>query len=318
MVSSKLLTIVFIPLMVIYLIIVSKNKYREETFKNVAFLILGTLLISFIWFLRAYILMGNPFYPAFANQQIIGEPTFRVPITRLITLNTFLLNPLNSLNIVSPLFFIGIILFVYKFKNNLKIIKNKLFLLSGLTLLLYISINYPYGRYLLGLYILLIFFSSIGIANTFKFSFVKIILNATLILIFGYYFINSVMVLPYTLGITNRNNYLTRILSKDNSSYYNFDNKFNKFINKNDYVATYGVFGYYYADFKYIDINYIFSKNERSLKLLKQNGITKLFIKGGDINYFCKKLELKDCTPNGYIYLSNFMGSQPYYLYSIK
>ncbi len=318
MVSSKLWTIVFIPVIVVFLFIAERDSGIKKILKYFIILAAGTLLISFIWFLRAYILMGNPFYPAFANQQVLGEPAFKVPITRLITLNTFLINPFNSLNIVSPLFFAGIFLFLYKFENNLKMIKNRMFLLLGLTLLLYLSINYPYGRYLLGLYVLFIFFSSVGIANTYKFLSVRLLLNTVLFLIFGYYFINSVMVLPYAIGIDNKNNYLTRILSRDNSSYYNFDNKFNKFINKKDYVATYGIFGYYYADFKYTDVDYVFNEEGESFNLLKEKGVTKLFIKGGDINYFCSVLKLKNCTPDKYTYLSGFMGTQPYYLYGIK
>ena len=83
-------------------------------------------------------------------------------------------------------------------------------------------------------------------------------------------------------------------------------------------MATYGIFGYYYADFKYTDVDYVFNEEGESFNLLKEKGVTKLFIKGGDINYFCSVLKLKNCTPDKYTYLSGFMGTQPYYLYGIK
>ena len=321
MVSSKLWTIVLIPLMAIYMLILRKTAGLNKLLKYLFILSAGTALISFIWFLRAYILTGDPFYPAFANQQqLLGHTSFQIPITRLITLNTFLINPLNSVNIFSPLFFLGVIFFLYKLKDNIKtLVSRSLFILLGITFLLYLSINYPYGRYLLGLYVLFIFFSSVGIEKTIeKFKVIKLLFITAIGIIFIYYFVSSAFVLPYTFGFTNKNSYLTGILSKDNSSYYNFDNKFDKYISNKDYVATYGILGYYYANFKYIDIDYIFNSNGESFNLLKQKGITKLFIKGGDINYFCQKLSLKNCTPDKYSYLSSYMGSQPYYLYNIK
>ncbi len=321
MVSSKLWTIVLIPLMAIYLMVLLKTRNLNKLFKYLFVLSAGIVLISFIWFLRAFILTGNPFYPAFANQQhLLGHTSFQVPITRLITLNTFLINPLNSINIFSPLFFLGIALFIYGFKDNIKMLSSRnLFILFGMTLLLYLSINYPYGRYLLGLYVLFIFFSAVGIEKTIeKFKVIKLLFITAIGIIFIYYFVSSAFVLPYTFGFANKNSYLTGILSKDNSSYYNFDNKFDKYISNKDYVATYGIFGYYYANFKYIDVDYVFNSNGESFDLLKQKGITKLFIKGGDINYFCKTLSLKNCTPDKYTHLSSFMGSQPYYLYGIK
>ena len=320
MVSSKLWTVIIIPVFMLYLTITLNKISSIKKLKYLFFLLLSILCVSLIWFIRASLLTGNPLYPAFANQVELEGNLFYVPLWKLIKINFALINPLNNLNVFSPLFFLGTILFLCRFKENLKtIIKLSLFKLVFLLLTVYIFINYPYGRYLLGIYVLLIFIASIGIKETIERSKLTIYLfNFILAVFFLYYFINSVLVIPYALGFANKNSYLTRILSKDNSSYYNFDNKFDKYIFKNDTVATYGILGYYYANFRYLDTNYIFDKNNRDFNILRKKGITKLFIKGGDINYFCKKLKLENCNQDKYLYISSFMGSQPYYLYSIK
>ena len=54
----------------------------------------------------------------------------------------------------------------------------------------------------------------------------------------------------------------------------------------------------------------------------KLNELTKFFIKGGDINWFCNKLNLTKCKQENYKLLSHFSavpysGTQ-YFLYSIK
>jgi len=320
MISSKLWTIVFIPVSIAYLIILLKQISLEKKLKYLFVSLLAILSISFIWFIRAFFLTGNPLYPAFANQIGLEGDSFYVPIWKLVGINFAFINPFNNLNVFSPLFFLGCILFLYKFKENIKTaVKLDFFKLFLLLLLVYMFINYPYGRYLLGIYVLFIFFASIGfekvISNLKK---VKVLLVFLLTIFFLYYFVNSLLIIPYTMGFANKNSYLSRILSKDNSSYYDFNHKFDKYISKNDNVATYGIFGYYYANFSYIDINFIFDKNHRDFNYLKEKGITKLFVKGGDINYFCKKLELKNCNTGSYSYISNYMGTQPYYLYSIK
>ena len=320
MVASKLWTIVIVPVFILYLLSILNKIPLKNKINNLFVFLFCVLSVSLIWFIRAYLLTGNPLFPAFANQIDLGGNSFYVPLWKLIGTNFALINPLNNLNVFSPLFFIGCIFFIYKFKDNIKeLIHLNLFKLIIILFLLYSFINYPYGRYLLGIYVLLIFIASIAlekVINNFKIS--RYLLFSVLLVFFVYYFVNSILVLPYTFGVDNKNKYLTRILSRDNSSYYNFDNKFDKYISTKDYVATYGVFGYYYANFKYIDINYIYNKKGESFNILKEKGITKLFIKGGDINYFCQKLSLKNCTPDKYSYLSSYMGSQPYYLYNIK
>lgn len=318
MVSVKLWTIVFIPVVLLFLILriyKSNLKFGKEVF----IFSLCVIFFPLIWFIRSYILTGNPFYPAFSSIINLENTKEYYGIFHYIGLNTSLLTPTSLINVFSPLFFLGIILFFYKVKDNLKLLKLHFFKLTFLILLLYISIQYPFGRYLLGLYVLIIFFSSIGInnfINNFKYS--KIFISLILLLISSYYLINSILVLPYSLGIADKNKYLTRILSRDNSSYYDFGKKFDKHISKKDFVATYKIFGYYYAEFKFLDVNFVFDKNNRSFDMFKKKGITKVFTKDYTLNQMCKNLGIKDCNPSKYTLISSYNDFPNYYLYVIK
>lgn len=318
MMASKIWTIVFFPLSVVYLIIVLNNIDKKLLSKYIIVLFLSTLSISFIWYFRAYLLTGNALYPAFTNNSL--KISFFSTILNYIHINYPILNPVSYLNVYSPLFFSGCILFFYKLKNNIILfIKLNIFKYFLLLLVLYLFINYPYGRYLLGLYILFIFFASIGI-NTFvsNFKYSKLILNTLLFILFSYYFINSALVLPYSFKIADKNNYISRILIRDNSSYYDFGKKFDKYIKKDDLVATYRIYGHYYANFNYQDTNFIFDNNKKSFDMLKKNKYTKLFIRGGDINWFCKESELINCNSSKYYLLSSHQEFPTYYLYGIK
>lgn len=321
MLSTKLWTIAFIPVSVLYLsFLLKQNKIKTKNIIKFICMFIATIVaVSGIWFLRAYILTGNPLYPAFLNKVNIENATENFSISHYISINYPLFNPFLYINVFSPLFFLGCVSLIYKLRKNINIILNlNLFKYFILLFSLYAFINYPYGRYLLGLYVLFIFLSSIGINNLSEFKWSKYIINFLLLIFFSYYLINSILVLPYSLGFADKNKYISRILVRDNSSYYDFNRKFDKYISKRDLVATYGVYGYYYADFKYNDINFIFDRDKKSFNLLKKGGFTKLFIKGGDINYLCKRISLKDCDSSKYSFVSSYLKHPTYFLYDIE
>jgi hypothetical protein len=321
MLSSKLWTIVFIPLLCIYLLYLLKKTNAQEKIKKILLFFFSSLVIPSIWFIRAYILTGNPIYPAFSNTPTLNGHLTNYEIPHYLGINIAFLNPQSLLTVFSPLFFFGVILFFYKFRQNTKeffsLILSKFLILL---LILYTFVQYPFGRYLMGLYIVVIFFSSFALSKFLKdFKFAKYLINMLLAVLFLYYFINSLLILPYSLGIADKNRYLTRILSRDWSSYYDFYGKFNKHISKNDYVATYEIFGFYYANFRYLDINFVFDRSHKSFAILKKKGFTKLFIKGGNMNYFCKRIDMKDCGIDHYSLVSNTNPPNSiYYLYNIK
>jgi len=319
MLSTKLWTIVFIPTVILYIFLFLKSNFKEKI-QNSLIVSLSSLFVTFIWFLRSFILTGNFLYPAFSKTFTLEKTIDNYQLGHYLSLNYALLNPLQYLNAFSPLLFLGILFLFYKFRDNIIILwKNNIFKFFLILLIIYLSINYPYGRYLLGLYVLFIFVSSVGIKRVFdKFKIVKYISYLGVLIIFLYYFINSILILPYAFGIADENKYLSRILIRDNSSYFDFGNKFNKNLTPNDYVATYGIYGYYYAPFKFIDINFILDINHRDFNLLKKNKITHLFIKGGNINWLCSNINLTNCNPNKYSLISTYQVYPTYYLYKLK
>ncbi|HUD10005.1 MAG TPA: hypothetical protein VMR77_04375 [Patescibacteria group bacterium] len=318
MLSTKLWTIIFIPVSIVFLLITIYEPLRQKL-RHIFIFCSGIIVTSFIWFLRAFILTGNPLFPAFTNLTSFGYEKDYYGLFHYLGINLYLLNPGSLINVFSPLFFIGICLIIYRLRNNLKFLKLNVFIFLLITFLFYLITQYIYGRYLIGLYIPLIFLASLGIYNIVsKFKLIKLLISLVLLILFIYYFINQLLILPYSFSIANENNYLTRILLRDNSSYYDFGGKFAKHISKEDYVATYQIFGYYYANFKFIDINFIFNGNSSSFSALKKWGITKLFIKGGDINWFCKNTGITNCNSSKYTLISVYNGYPTYYLYAIK
>lgn len=318
MLATKIWTMVFIPIPSLYLIWVNKNINSKQIILYYFF----SALVSGIWYIRSLILTGSPIYYAI-------DPTFKntsnyFSLLKFFGINYSFFEPLSYINVFSPLFFLGCLLFFYKLKKNISLIyKLNLFKYLLLVFLVYFFITYSFGRYLLGLYMLSIFFASIGIYNVISdFKHSKYILNFFLLIFFSYYLINSAIILPYSFGLANKNKYLTRVLSRDFSSYYDFDKKFDKYISDKDFVATYGIFGYYYANFNYLDTGFIFDKNKNSFEMLKRYEFTKLYIKGGDINWFCNINKLEDCESEKYSLVSHYSAvpnsATQYFLYAIK
>jgi hypothetical protein len=318
MLSTKLWTIIFVPFSIIYLF-VEGREFLTQTIKNVIIFCLGIIGISCIWFLRAFILTANPLFPAFTNLTSFGYEKEYYGLFHYLGPNLYLLTPISLINTFSPLFFVGILLLVYKLRDSVRLLKLSIFIYLLITGIGYLLIQYIYGRYLIGIYVIFIFLASLGLYNVCKkIKYAKLLLSIFLLLFFSYYFINQLLILPYSFGIADKNNYLTRILSRDNSSYYNFGDKFDQYISKNDFVATYKIFGYYYADFKFIDVNFIFDKDNKTFSTLRKHGVTKLFIKGGDINWFCRDASISNCESVKYLLLSSYQEFPTYYLYAVK
>lgn len=314
--ATKLWTIAFLPIFLIYLFFANRGKLNALR-KCLVFLLIS-LIAPLFWYCRSYILTGTPFYPVFSPVEVnplgSGFSSF-IGFSRDIYNYEVILK-------FSPIALAGMFLFLLYKYNFLKKIGNYnlllLFALLGIEILFLRRYFYP--RYLMGLYALFVILISLGIKEVISKSVVnKIIIVCLYVIMFIYYFTNTLFTLPYGFGWADSNIYLTRILSRDNSSYYDFNHLFNKWITSKDLVATYGINGYYYANFHYIDAKYILDKQNMSLDLLMQNNITKLFIRGGDLSWFCNKLNLKNCDYNNARLLVNYQtSSEKYYLYSIK
>lgn len=300
--STKLWTIAFLPIFLIYILIIYKIK-KWLTYKLICVFLLMSISISSLWYLRAFIITGDPFYPALTNFDTVNHKLNLENIFAYIRLNTLLFS-FDNFIAFGPLFFLSILFIIFKLPAQLKIIKkninNKVFLFLSLLVGEHLIIQYYLGRYLFGVYsigIIIVSFwvDKLLLYRNFLFRIMSIVILTIMI---GYYFSSTLLILPYGFGWTDINRYLTRVLYRDNSSYFDFDRKFDKFILKGDKIATFEIFGFYYANFDYIDINYIFVKKNMSFDLMTKKGVTKLFIKGGDVLWLCKKLVLYDCNPN--------------------
>lgn len=294
MLASKLWTIVFILPLLLYVFI----RYKQKVKAGFIF-VMSSLATPSIWYLRAYLLTGNPLFPAFSDSTH----------THFIRINKAFLN-FETLFSFSPIFFLGSLLTLvvwHRFYSNFK--QNPLLPIFVFIGIEFIIVNYPYGRFLLVWYVVFIFFASYGLNFFLQRNFItKIITSFGLLVIFVYYFTTTFLVLPYGFGWADTNHYLTRVLSRDNSSYYDFDHQFGKYISKNDLVATYGVNGFYYANFNHISV---YDTN------LKEKNANKLFINGGDINWFCNKLKVSNCNPDNFTLLSKYLPA-PRYLYKVN
>ncbi len=317
MLASKLWTIVFLIPSIFYLITEKLKKIQK--IKYLLVFLFSVLGITSIWFIRAYILTGNPIFPAFGSTERPFHADLVKSFLSFAGINYALINIPSYINVFSPLFFLSLLFLVFKLKDTVKLFFDlKLFKYLLFLTVLYLTIHYPFGRYLLGLYALFIFLNAFVIHNFIKFTWFKIFFNLTLVILFSYYFVNSLLVLPYAFGISDQNKYLSRIFVRDNSSYYDFGHKFEKYISPKDKVAMFNFHGYYYANFDYTDVYFIFDNNQASLDSLKVKKYTKLLTRGGDIKWMCSQLNIKNFNYSGFRLISTYSDFPSYYLYNIN
>ncbi|MCL5432987.1 MAG: hypothetical protein M1524_02630 [Patescibacteria group bacterium] len=324
MLTTRLWTVAFLPAPIIYISIVQRRKKARLLIKYVFIFLGGVFITSFLWYLRAFILKGNPLSPFLLNENLLGYPSAVSTIHDYIGFHYGFLN--SYFNVFGPLLYLSIIFFLLDFRQNLSRLKKIpfyiffiIFFILNSLIVFFGPFVYSFGRYLLALYTLLVIILSFGIKNIFyKNTVLRFIFITTGFAVFSYFFINTILILPYSIGLADKNRYLTRILIRDNSSYYDFDRKFDRFISKDDFVATYGIFGFYYADFSYADINNLLDKKNMSTEILKSKRASKLLIKGGNIEWFCDKIGLADCNSSNYSLVSTYSAHPSYYLYNIK
>ena len=288
--------------------------------KSIVFIIVA-FLIPLIWYMRAFIITGNPLFPTLWIYPT-GES---YSASSLISLSNFslenLLKRLTIIYSISPFTIIGAI-FLFASATRKEIIKNRLFSVFAIILsLVHFLIAYNWHRFVLPFYSVIVLILGYGIKNFLsKHVLFKFAASFSFFVLFLYYFSNTMLTLPYGLGWANKNKYLTRILSRDNSSYYDYDHRFSSKINNSDKVATYGLWGFYYADFDYFYSEDVFRKKERSLAVLSRQGATMLLIKGGDVDWLCKTENLKGCRDKKYTLLSSYIfsyTSASQYLYAL-
>lgn len=298
MLASKVWALAYIPIFVVYILVKGLSEKKHILFKYVLFFLFVSFFVSMVWYIRSYLLTGNPLY---YNNQILTSTIERVNRNYFSDIRVSLLNFPSKFNMwlfidYSPLFIISLIpLLIRLIKKTRKISFSDygLFAFIASTIFIVFPAYLFDPRYLLPLYCLFCLGLSSGLNELINSHYIcKYIFYVVLTLIVGYYSINSIILALYGFGWESTDNYLTRYHTSITASYYNFDHKFSKLINKKETVATYGIAMYYYADFNYKHVFYIF-RDKKSLKQLKQNNISKLLIRGGDIDWFCNKLHIE-------------------------
>lgn len=297
--ATKLWMLPFYGVFVLYFSVLNIKLSRIKLLKLLSIFTIFSFSIPLLWYLRAFLITGNPLFPTFWTYPN-GEPNS--PWQIVLNLAS-IKQRIASLANVSPLSFIGFIgIFISASKIKKLNFGNKQFITFAIILIItQILINYNFHRFVIPFYSIITIVLAFGIIKFINFNkYFMYFFYAITAILFLYYFINTLLILPYGLGFASENRYLSRILSRDASSYYDYNHKFSKFINKNDLIATYGLHGFYYANFNYMRIEDIFRKVDRSLGVIKNKGATKLLILGGDINWLCKNEKLKDCRSDGY------------------
>ena len=320
-ISIKMWLLIYIPAFLLFIAIRNKKEKFLEICKLLMIFVLAALAVVSIWYLRAFILTGDPVFPIFSKIELLETAqTLSTPFSDHFSFNWKMFTYPNMI-VLSPLFFLAFLFAFIYHKTFIKLVSSSpLFLFFYLLMIEQLFIKVDFGRYLLAWYTTSTLIASAGVAIIFnKKSITRYGFIACYVVLFIYYFFNTVLLLPYGFGWADKNAYLTRVLGRDNVSYYNFENNFDKRISNKDLVATYGIGSYYYANFSYIDIGYVFSKQERDFGLLKKKKVTKLLIKGGDIAWFCKTLRITNCTVKKVRLLATYPSdSKKYNLYEIK
>jgi len=310
-ISAKVWTLVYAPAILLYIILLNRDQKKIRLLRSIILFIIAFFAVVMLWYLRAYIITGNPLYPLFAGTSRSNYFGFN---WKMFTL--------SNIGVLSPLFFLGIILLVINVKKWHKIFhRSSLVLFVILLFIEQLVVKVDLGRYLLAWFTFSSIIVSGGIAMFIdRYRLLKYTVFGMYGTLFCYYFFTTLLTLPYAFGWADQNNFLSRIMERNNASYYDFNHLFSKWITKDDIVAIYGLSYYYYVDFSYIDANYIFNENKKSFRLLRQKHITKLFLKDTDIEGFCKKLLLTDCNAKNFKLLVHYRptDTKEYNLYLLK
>lgn len=316
--ATKIQGLIFFPFFIAYIFIANYKISLKNLWNQIFFFTLIALSIPLIWYLRAYLLTGNPFYPNFAKDTgyilVAGIPSFEESYT----FDAVKFKVANILSNLSPIMLIGLLFFILKPSRILQDIDRGMSIFIALLMAIYIFLPTFYfsGRYLLFGYLILIFILAQALNSLSHKKRFRVFLSFFFLVMFTYYFLTTIAILPYGFGWADKNVYLGRILSRDNSSYYDYDKLFSEKILPNETVATYGLWGFYYADFSHKEISYFFKK-EKSLKQLSKAGIGKIIIKGGDMKWFCKKINVSDCNNDSYKIIAYYKPAMQY-MYVVK
>jgi len=232
------------------------------------------LVVSGVWYLKAFIMTGNPIYPLLINyfggipenKELLGgiiEPreyyhTKQFPRTLLMLFPDILINPNNLRGHISPLF-VALLPFLFIKKEVVNIQLNTISKIALLYFLFWIFL-YPFIRIGLPLFILLSILISTVITNNF---FQKKPLNLIIKSLLVLWLINSVSAqlrlttgkLPVVFGTQDHKQYLVDEGLREKYKFYHYPaiNFMNENLPKDSKVLLWSNDGYY------LDRNYLYA-----------------------------------------------------------
>lgn len=314
--ASKIWILYYLPFYIIlFSLLIGKNNPKKLA-KSLAVFAFSALLIVLPWYIRSYIMSGDPFY---VNSQL-GRKDATTSIIDLVLKNftyPYFVNRLSFGFDYGFLYLIGIFVGILNFKRILTFARKPYFVLLLILVISSLVVPIPLfaGRYALPYVVVIFTFSAMGFAILYEKLVGKIIVGVLFLVIGVYYLLNTLIILPYGLGWADSENYLKRNLIKDVRSYYDFNNTFTKAIKDKELLATYGMSEFYYANFRYKNIYYFYNQNNHIL-LIPTNEIHKLLIRGGDFGWFCNIEGIVNCKDYK-IKLITFDSVAKLYLYDI-
>lgn len=293
MLATKIWALALFPIFLISLFLILK---KDRT-KMIALFVLSSLSISLLWYIRSFVLTGDPLH----HNQYFMEVSVEKNYLKDVVVSLFQMQRKLRLDLLldySPLVFFGFLAWLYKPLKLIRQLKTNtyfLFFIIFSVIYFFLPTYFFDGRYLLVYFTLFSYILSAAITYFANIKVLKYFFTTFVAILFIYYSINSFLLLPYGLGWADREKYLERIMRSYSSAFYDFDKKFSKHIRASETIATYRVSQYYYADFSYKNVYYFFTPQKKRIVDLKRAGLSKLLIRGGDIEWFCKTVPVSDC-----------------------
>lgn len=292
--ASKLWLLFYFPFGVLFVLMIMKEKSIIAKAGKSLYFIVPALLIVALWYIRGFILIGDPFYVNTDQGRVTKDYS-------LLGNMLFFLSPPGFISRFTlptdygPFYIVGLVIALAGILlKKIKLSKKYyLFVLMITAIAVFLPYQIASGRYPLPYMVFVYCLSGLGFLLVINIRLIKSILIALFMVLLSYYSFNTFVVLPYGLGWADANSYLKRELVKDHASYFDYNGEFTKNISKNEEIITYGVFELYYAHFRYKNAYYFIDQSKGTFKMpLRFN---KMLIRGGSFEWFCKVNGLTNC-----------------------
>lgn len=313
--ASKFWILLYFPFVLIFLIFLIRDT-KLEKIRKITYFILPMLIVVSLWYIRGFLIKGNPFYVNTDQGRIDRDYSILKSLqTNLLTGAFF--NRFSLPSDYGPLYLLGLIVSAFMFvRQKIKPSKNQILLFF---MIVFIAVFLPYtiawGRYTVGYMIFVFMLAGYGFVLVDKYKIVRIIIFSYFSILGIYFFINTLPILPYGLGWADKNAFLKRELVKDFAAYYDFNGQFSKNLSPNETIITYTFTQMYYADFMYKNAYYFIDQKSHILSIPPK--FNKILIRGGDFEWFCSQTKVINCSDYK-VSLITHDSQAKQYLYKIK